>query len=350
MRESFLDMTDLVAGVRDHLVDWEPCTWHGRIYGLPSLLSGSAYYYRPDVFSELGIDPTKFDTWDDFIRAGREVKRSKGAYMLALDTSGYNQYQPLALHGGGGWFDASGRSTLDSEANIKALELYRDLLLKHEIAMPTAKFYGPDTWQAYRDGKLVGAYMPEWYGANEMRNNLSEMAGTFRITLAPAFYKGGARSGFRGGMCASVVRGPNEDVAFEFIRYVRLERESQIAAFRENFIAPSIRSAYDDPRVRAYEYSFLGGQKVAQVYAQIAREIRPFHVGEQLMEVQQLINSHVVPSVTAGKTSPKDALAEAAAMLTTRRIPLEEALKLEGDVDLRRGGDEVHPPATGRTK
>jgi ABC-type glycerol-3-phosphate transport system substrate-binding protein len=139
-------------------------------------------------------------------------------------------------------------------------------------------------------------------------------------------------------------------VAFEFIRYVRLERESQIAAFRENFIAPSIRSAYDDPRVRAYEYSFLGGQTVANVYAEIAREIRPFHVGEQLMEVQQLINSHVVPSVTAGKSSPKDALTEAAAMLKTRRIPLEEALKLEGDVDLRRGGDEVHPPAKGQTK
>jgi hypothetical protein len=37
-------------------------------------------------------------------------------------------------------------------------------------------------------------------------------------------------------------------------------------------------------------------------------------------------------------------------MLKTRRIPLEEALKLEGDVDLRRGGDEVHPPAKGQTK
>ncbi len=350
MRESFLDLTDLVADAKAQVVDWEPCTWHGRVYGLPSLLSGSAYYYRPDVFGEIGIDPTKLDTWEEFVRAGIEVKKARGAYVLALDTSGYNQYQPLALHAGGGWFDAAGRSILDCDANIKALELYRDLLLKHEIAMPTAKFYGPETWQAYRDGKLVGAYMPEWYGANEMRNNLPEMAGTFRITLAPAFYKGGARSGFRGGMCASVVRGPDEDVAFEFIRFVRLEPDSQIAAFGENYIAPSHLSVYEDPRVRDYAYAFLGGQQVGRVYAEIARQIRPFHVGEQLMEVQQLINSQVVPPVMAGKISPKNALVEAAAALKSRRIPLEEAIKLEGDVDLRRGGDEVHPPAKDRTK
>ena len=237
MREVFLDLTDLVAGIKGQLVGWEPCTWHGRIYGLPGLLSGSAYYYRPDVFSELGIDPTTFETWDDFIRAGLEVKKAKGAYMLALDTSGYNQFQPLALHAGGGWFDAAGHPRLDCDANIRALELYRDLLLKHQIAMPAAKFYGPDTWQAYRDGTLVGAYMPEWYGANEMRNNLPEMAGTFRITLAPAFDTGGPRSGYRGGMCASVVRGPNEDVAFEFVKYVRLNKESLIAAFQENFLS-----------------------------------------------------------------------------------------------------------------
>ena len=36
----FLDMTDLVAHVKHQFINWEPCTWHGRIYGLPRLLSG----------------------------------------------------------------------------------------------------------------------------------------------------------------------------------------------------------------------------------------------------------------------------------------------------------------------
>ncbi|MHA2284058.1 MAG: hypothetical protein ACXAC5_24735, partial [Promethearchaeota archaeon] len=36
LRKGFLDMTDLIEDVKDQFIDWEPCTWHGRVYGLPS--------------------------------------------------------------------------------------------------------------------------------------------------------------------------------------------------------------------------------------------------------------------------------------------------------------------------
>jgi ABC-type glycerol-3-phosphate transport system substrate-binding protein len=73
LREHFLDMTDRVAGVKNQYVSWEPCTWSGRIYGMPTMSAGSAYYFRPDIFEPLGIDPVRFQTWDDFIKAGVEV-------------------------------------------------------------------------------------------------------------------------------------------------------------------------------------------------------------------------------------------------------------------------------------
>lgn len=336
LRDYFLDLTDRVAAVRNQFVGWEPCTWHGRVYGLPSLLSGSAYYYRPDAFNELGIDPATFETWDDFIRAGLELKKATGSYMLALDTSGFNQFQPLALHAGGGWFNRAGELTLGSEPTIRALELYRDLLLKYQIAMPIAKFYGADMWQAYSDGRVVGAYMPEWYGANELRTNMPNMAGKFRITLAPAFEKGGPRSGYRGGMCASVIRGPDEDIAYELLSFTRLNLAAQVAMFEENFLAPSMRAAYAEPAVRNYEYAFLGGQRVAPVYAQIAQSIQPFCVSEQLLEVQQAVNQ-VIPQVTAGHIDPRQALERAAADLP--RVSLEAALKIDGDNALRRASD-----------
>ncbi|MCX6376201.1 MAG: hypothetical protein NTU88_09270, partial [Armatimonadetes bacterium] len=222
---------------------------------------------------------------------------------------------PLALANGGGWYDASGRLDLASEANIETLRLYCDLLNVHRIAMPTAKFYSDELWSAYREERVVGAYMPDWYGGNELRKGVPDLQGKFRICLAPALHRGGGRSGYRGGMCASVLRGPDEDVAYELVKFGRLSLDAQISLLTKNFLAPSMLAAYSDRKVRDFQYAFLGGQRVAGVYEQITRQVRPFYVGEKLLEVQKLINGMVIPEVTSGHKSPRDALREAAAAL-----------------------------------
>lgn len=335
LREQFLDLTDLVSDAKVDFLGWEPCTWHGRIYGLPSLLSGSAYFYRPDVFSEMGIDPNSLETWDDFIRAGIEVKEATGAYMTPLDTQGYNQFQPLALQNGGGWFDSAGQVIIDSDNTIEALQLYCDLLRKYEIAYPASKFYAAEVWDAFRKGKIVGCYMPEWYGAFELPHNVPEMAGKFRITLAPAFRKGGRRSGYRGGMCASVPRGPNEDIAFELLRHSRLTLPSQVALLQEFSQAPCMPAAYETPEAASHEHRFLGGQKVGRTYAEIAREMVPFQVAEKLLDAQEILKTHVIPKVATGKLEPREALVEAGRLLRKSQLNLEAALGLESDLSLR---------------
>ncbi len=95
-------------------------------------------------------------------------------------------------------------------------------------------------------------------------------------------------------------------------------------------------AAYLEPEVRDYEYAFLGGQCVASVYAQIAQTVQPFCVGEQLLEVQQSVNQ-VIPQVTAGNITPRQALVQATANLP--RVTLETALKIDGDNALRRASD-----------
>ena len=94
-----------------------------------------------------------------------------------------------------------------------------------------------------------------------MRHKLSDMEGRFRIAPAPPLPGGGYRSGSRGGMCACVVKGPNEEIALDFLRFARLTKESQVALFKNFLVAPSMLEAYDDPVVREYEHGFLGRRK-----------------------------------------------------------------------------------------
>ena len=163
LRNFFTDLTEELSAMKSRFLGWEPCTWHGRIYSVPAFLSGTVFYYRSDVFDKLQIDPNAFTSWEDLIEAGLRIKKDLGSCILALDVKSYNQIQPLALHAGGGYFTVDGKLNLDSPENRTALSLYQALLLKHKIALPTSNFYGPEMWDAYRSGQLVGAYMPEWY-------------------------------------------------------------------------------------------------------------------------------------------------------------------------------------------
>jgi ABC-type glycerol-3-phosphate transport system substrate-binding protein len=339
LREHFLDLTDEVQEVKSGILGWEPCTWHGRIYALPAFLSATVFYYRSDVFEKLKIDPDAFTGWQDFIQAGLKIKRDLNSYIIALDLKSYNQLQPLALHAGGGYFSSEGRLCLDTPENRSALALYQALLLKHEIALPAANFYGPETWSAYRSGQLVGAYMPEWYGSNEMLHKLSDMEGRFRIAVAPPFSPGGFRSGSRGGMCACVVRGPNQDIALDFLKYARLTMESQVALFRNFLVAPSLLQAYEQPEVRDLRHHFLGNQQVAAVYRQAAAGLKQFHVGPQLLEVQNVVNASVMPALCQKGADPATILKAAQQEVQDHPIGVNEALKIEGENDLSRGGD-----------
>lgn len=334
----FIDLGSLVKPYMKSFTGWETCTCRGKIIGVPGALSGSVFYYRWDVFEELGIDADSLDTWDKLIEAGHIVKEKTGSYILALDVSGYNQLQPMMLHADGGYFNSEGQLDLVSPGNISTIDLYRRLIFEEEVALPVTAFYSPDMYDLYRSGKVVGAYMPEWYGSNEMMHNLPDMAGKFRIAMAPRFAGSPYRSGGRGGMCAVVPHGPNEDIAMDFLEFARLSKEGQILLLDSFYTAPSDMSVYEDSHVRKFCHPFLSGQNVTPVYEKVAGSIKQLIPGYELMEAQKAVNDYIMPmlrenKMTAGEileTAEKTVLAAAEKGDTSRTREIS---------DLEKGGD-----------
>jgi len=297
----------------DDLVYEENWRWDGRYYALNIDMSLSLFYYRKDVFDEVGINPLQWTTYDDFIKAGLKLKEAKGAYMSVQDTAGWNQFLILAYQNLGGWFDKNGNNTLDSQENVEALQLWLDLVNKHKITWGTSTFYGPGTTAAQKEGKVVGVIIPEWYHAQFLVTQLPELAGKWRMAPLPRFAPGKPRTAHRGGTGMAISKSSkNIDVAWEFMKRAFMTVDGQKAKYLSPMGQfPSYKPAWKDPELLAFEFPYFGNQKTGSFLASIAPEVPEYYASPFKLDALSLINSDVLPDALSGKKTPKQALQDA---------------------------------------
>ena len=110
-------------------------TYH---YQVPCFYTVYGIYYRKDLFEQAGIDPSRLKTWDDLLRAARQLTRvdENGAQVYGLG-SGYatdvtdpQGYLPAMLASQpGGLFTAEGRpNNWTSQYAVDALQWQLDLI------------------------------------------------------------------------------------------------------------------------------------------------------------------------------------------------------------------------------
>ena len=104
----------------------------GKLYGMPLEGEATIHIYRKDICEKLGIKPP--ETLDEFKEAAKKANKFDGkiagAALRGFRGAGQNVYiwPSLFLEFGGKWFDGKGKPQVNSEAGVKALEYYCDLL------------------------------------------------------------------------------------------------------------------------------------------------------------------------------------------------------------------------------
>src|SRR5579862_5379840 len=78
---------------------WADCTMNGHVYAIPWDLGPCAVYYKKDLFAKYGIDPSKIDTWDNYIAAGKVILQKSGGKtkMLPLGSGSMSEIFELLL-------------------------------------------------------------------------------------------------------------------------------------------------------------------------------------------------------------------------------------------------------------
>lgn len=134
-----------------------PSNMDGKVYGLPIAASARAMYYNKDLFEQAGVSEVP-DTWEDLVEAARKIDAlgediaGFGMQGKEIETDVYFYYAFWAY--GGELVKEDGTSGLNSDAGVKAAELYKSLI-DEELTQPGVTSYTrEDVQNLFKQGKV----------------------------------------------------------------------------------------------------------------------------------------------------------------------------------------------------
>lgn len=279
IEQTFVDLTDRIGAEREQFIEgrWTPYLYNGRIYGVESALSASAFYYQPAIFEAYDLEvPT---TWDEYMAAGEVLAEHDIAISILTDDAS-GSFQLYFLQRGGQVFDEAGNFVFDEEPNrqiaLDVLNFLREGLDKNIFFMSMGgDFWGPAPITAFREGRTAGIIMPDWYSEFVLKPQAEDMAGQWRIAPMPVWDDGqGYKTSVWGGTGFAIAQSsPNVDLVWDFLHYAYMTEENQVKRFTEISYYPTMLTAFDNPAIVDQPDSFYGGQKIGQVFAGVVDSV-----------------------------------------------------------------------------
>jgi cellobiose transport system substrate-binding protein len=253
-------------------------TKKGSLVALPVDIAPAVMFYRKSIVDAAGVSVENLPSWDEYIEVGRKLTRDRDGDgvvdQFAIPNASDVAMTPL--NGGkGGWFDDKGKALEPKEKFISALSVVKKIR-EAGIDGDLGAWTGPWT-QSFADGTVVTTVNGAWFGGALKTWIATDTSGDWRVTRLP-----GNTLAALGGTYLSIPENvPNEQkaAAWEVIKYLCTSPNAQITTFETIDAFPALTTVFDDP-VMNEPVEFFGGQKVRQLYAEVASEIPNASVSE----------------------------------------------------------------------
>jgi arabinosaccharide transport system substrate-binding protein len=254
-----------------------PYTHRGRIFGLPHDVHPVMLAYRADLFRQLGIDPNKLETWDDFIREGRRITVKGERYMIQLSDAGAGNLETLLFQRDGGYFDANGQLIMDDETAVETVKWYIPLVAGQGRIGSDLGFSGQSFAQAVQDGYFLCFICPDWRSKGAEKD-MPRLSGKMALMPMPAFHPGGRRTSTWGGTMLGITqRCQDKQLAWSLAKHLYLNPDPNDAAerFRQTNILPPVRKIWEHPAFQTETREYWSNQPIGRLYADLAKDVPP---------------------------------------------------------------------------
>ncbi|WP_374367595.1 ABC transporter substrate-binding protein [Piscinibacter sp.] len=284
----------------------------GKLAAMPADIGPGALFYRKDLLDKAGVSEAELTkSWDGFVEAGKKVKAATGAYMIASAVDLKDIYIRSGLKDGEGiYFDKGGKVLVDSPRFRKAFELAkaaRDAGIDGKIGA-----WSNEWGEGFKRGKIATQMMGAWLGGHLASWLAPDTKGQWRSAQLPA----GAFASWGGSFYAIPKKAANKAMAWEFVKYMTLDRDQQLRAFRALDAFPALVSAQEDAFVDQ-PIAFLGDQKARQLWKVSASRIPATAVHRQDPVALEIVNAELENVLEKGKDIGQ-ALADAKAQIEKR--------------------------------
>ncbi|MBI9098755.1 MAG: extracellular solute-binding protein, partial [Spirochaetaceae bacterium] len=276
----------------------------GRLVAFPVDVAPAVLFYRKSIIDAAGVNIEDLKSWDEFIEVGKK---------LTIDKDGDGQIDQYAithavevssvpLNGGmAGWFNEEGQPLEPKAKFMTALNLVkkvREAGIDGDLGT-----WSPPWLQAFADGTVAATINGAWFGGGLETWIAPDVAGDWRVTTIP-----GKSYASMGGSYFSIPQEVPADMkaaAWEVIKFLSTSETAQLASFREQSAFPVLQTLYDHP-VMDEEVPYFGGQKVRQIFAEVARNMPNDPVSE-FDPIARAIFGNAITMVLVEGISPEEA-------------------------------------------
>lgn len=285
-----------------------------RFVAMPTDIGPGTFFFRKDVLDKARVNPaTMLKSWDDYVAQGKVIKAKTGAFLINNAQSMYNIVIRTNLKTGEGiYFDKSNNLLLgpDNARFVRAFTLskqVRDAGLDAKIGEWTNEWY-----DAFKKGTVATQFSGAWLQGALQNWMAPDTKGLWRVQNLPE----NSFASWGGSFYAIPTGAKEKKWAWEFIKFMTLNKDSQITAFKDNGAFPALLSAQNDA-VFNEQVPFLGGQRARLLWKDAARKTQPIDVAKYDSTADQIALTELSKVLEEGKDI-KQALADARAQILRR--------------------------------
>ena len=278
----FTDLTDILK--REGLMDqinapsFSPWTSRGHIFGLPHDVHPVLLGYRADIVEAAGIDVSKIETWDDFVRIMKPLMKDENGdgypdrYLISVWETSQYAIDILLLQAGGGFFDEAGKPTLNSQINAKVITTIVSWVAGPNRIGANAPPFDAEGNQKFLDGFVICNLMPDWMAGIWMQD-LPQLKGKVKLMPLPAWEKGGRRTSVQGGTMLGIPKSTSDFAGdWAFAKRLYLDPELAVKLYRKTGIISPVRANWTNP-VYDEPNPYFSGQANGRLYINVAPDV-----------------------------------------------------------------------------
>jgi len=240
------ELADDVAGQFPEGV-WNSVTLGSdAVYAVPQDSGPMQFYYRADIFAELGLQvPT---TWDEYADVAAAVQAADSAkYLGTFSANDAGWFTGLAQQAGASWWGIDGDSwtvSIDDEATLKVADYWGGLVESGVI--DNKPMYTPEWNAALNDGSQIGWLSAVW-APGVLEGSAPDTAGKWEMAPMPQWDSANPATGNWGGSSMAVTT-QSEHVAeaTEFITWLNTSQEAVNELVKTAGVYPANVPAQDE--------------------------------------------------------------------------------------------------------
>ena len=288
--------------------------YNGTVVAIPFEVKEKLWFYRSDLFSQAGIDPTKVTTQQQFVDAGKQLqKTSPKSYIWNLGPNPQQYQWDMIVSGNGAKYSTQNPCaiTVGTDPGLAAaFQAVKDLRASGVVA--NIDDFTPEWQTALADGTVASTLSASWL-PQFLQQYAPDLAGKWAVTTWPEI--GGATGGSEAGGSVFVI--PNaskhKEGAVTFLASMLMTKKGAGAYVAANpSYIPNVVESLNDPAVRNNAYF---GTSLIDAFLAASQSYKLFPFDPASITETTVLSEQLAKYLASSDASPASYLQAAQAQL-----------------------------------